>query len=220
MIDIENIQVAVHAKLVERLNDIQRGRVYFERGAKARFLLQEEIQDVALAAVNDVYRFEYQDLLEYAKSRPDIMSVKIEGGELGTQIEQTLRIHLARRAVDEALNTLPLMPVSPFDILADVEQTISDYMEPIRHAHTGTLKSNIAACWDERTVESFSRVWLHTKNQATEMRALMHKLDIADPPTACQAAQAWRRLTEAADQLGYVLRSDLDLSAPTPGMAG
>ncbi len=216
---IAELHVEVMSRLNQRLKDVSDGKVGFERGARARFLLQPEVFSVAREAVDALYHFDVQDLPVYAALRPDFLRERIEVGELEVSLSGAIKDHLARHAVAEAREVLVFGPVAPADILADIEQTIGEYMGRISQAFPGVLAQAIDACSSDPSVETFAKVKTEAEYQAGRMRALVIQLDISDPPTARVAAQAWRRLVEVTDQLDLVLKTDVEVEIPRPGMS-
>lgn len=210
MLDLGAIQNAVEIALRKELMRAREGGIVNVRGAVSRFLLQEEIAMAARTAVNVAYCFDIKDIPAYATMFPDFLSIKNDEGTLGDTIWDSMISHLTKNAIEKAQNTVLItnMPTSPFDILADIEETIalSSDLGPLNKS--AILERCVAACYEEPSVEAYRRVALNAEQLSAICRKMTYELDIADPPRAILSGKIHRRLAEAADQITFLLKSE------------
>lgn len=210
MFDLDEIQNAVDAALKKELERARAGRVVYVRNSVSRFLLQDEIAEFTRDAVSAAYRFDIKDVPVYAEMFPDFLSVQNYEGTLGNTIKDSMIAHMTKNAVERANSTILLtnMPVSPLDVLADIQDTIalSSDLGPLNKSTI--LDRCVEACYEEPSVETYQRVAMHTAQLSEICRKMTYELDIADPQRACLSGQLYRRLLEAADQINFLLKSE------------
>lgn len=223
MIDLNAIRTQVNEALVVGLERARDGHFGYVRGSRSRFLLQDEINSIALDAVKKAYAFNVVDLPGYAAEFPDFLTSKIEGGNLGDKLADALAIHIANNAVEQARNTVlrSNMPSAPQDIIADIEATIELISDLGYHANANILARSARLATEEPSADSYRAVMEDALVKADEIRKLVYKLDIGDPPRASLSAKIYRHLTEAADQIEFILRTEpetvlkQDIAAPS-----
>jgi hypothetical protein len=74
----------------------------------------------------------------------------------------------------------------------------------VPRTNTYSLTRSVDAFIANDTYDAFKRVQHTVIAMRAEMKRLILALDIANPPGACIAAQAWRRLVEIEDQLVWM----------------
>jgi len=210
MIDLNAIQVAVDTTMKAELDRARSGRAGYVRGSRSRFLLQEEIENFARAAVKEAYSFDIADLPSYVTDFPDFLLTERETGPLGETLAQALILHLAKNAVEKAQNTVLIAntPVSPQDVMADVEDTLKLITDLGPYNTSHSLSHAVRACNEEPSVETYRAVAMEAAVLSDASRKLVYKLDIGDPPRAILAGQIYRRLLEAADQIEFMLKME------------
>lgn len=119
-------------------------------------------------------------------------------------------MHLAKNAAEKAQGTVLAtnMPVSPQDVMADVEDTLklAQDLGPYNTSHS--LARAVQVCTEEPSTESYRAVAMEAAVLADSSRKLVYKLDIGDPPRAILSGQIYRRLLEAADQIEFMLKTE------------
>ena len=207
MIDLRTIQDAVDTTLKFEFEKARAGQAGYVRGSKSRFLLQEEIAQFAMAAVNEAYRFDIADVSEYAQRFPDFLTVETEAGLLGTSLSRALIAHIAKNAVAIAQGGVLAtnIPVAPQDILADIEDTLKLAADLGPHNRSNVISRSLKTCLEEPSVDAYQHVAMDAAWLADTCRKLTYHLDIGDPPRAILAGQIYRRLLEAADQIEFLL---------------
>lgn len=210
MINLGEIQTAVDTALKNELQRARAGRIGHVRGSVSRFLLQEEITSIAKAAVNSAYDFDIRDVSTYAYMHPDFLSMETNEGPLKETLLTCLVDHIAKNAVEKAQSSVLLtnMPVSPQDVLADIEDTIALAADLGSLNKSRILQDCVTSCYEEPSVETYQRVKMHAEQLSSICKTMTYELDIADPHRAYLAGTIYRRLAEAADQLDYILKFD------------
>lgn len=207
MIDFQAIQATVDTTLKSELEKARAGRAGYVRGSKSRFLLQEEIAHFAKTAVKTAYTFDISDVSDYAAQFPDFLTMEIESGSIEHTLSNAVINHMAKNAALKAQGSVLAtnMPVSPQDILADIEDTLklADDLGP--HNRSNVLSRTLRHCLEEPSVEAYRHVAMDAAWLADTCHKLTYQLDIGDPPRAILAGQIYRRLLEAADQIEFVL---------------
>lgn len=220
MIDLDFIQSQVNNALADAMKQVKDGPLGFGRGSRARFLLQSEVQKIAFDTVSAHYDFFPRDFPDYVSKHPDVLTATVENGPLGKGIEEAVRMHMATKAIENASAILAAnTPASPTDILADIEDTLTNHVVNVRSAYREPTHRALQACYDEPSSETYYDLYAKTFELAAQMKHLMWSLDIADPPTADVAGRCWRRLQEAADQIDHLLHRHPNLQPNTPAMA-
>ncbi len=210
MINLGEIQTAVDTALKNELQRARAGRIGHVRGSVSRFLLQEEITSIAKAAVNSAYDFDIRDLSTYADMHPDFLLMETNEGPLKDILLTCLVDHITKKGVEKAQSSVLLtnMPVSPQDVLADIEDTIALAADLGSLNKSRILQDCVTSCYEEPSVEAYDRVAMHTEQLAAISKKMTFELDIADPPRAYLAGTIYRRLSEAADQLRFMLKAE------------
>ncbi|TLX15991.1 hypothetical protein [Rhizobium sp. MHM7A] len=212
MIDLNAIQAAVDTTLKAELEKARSGRAGYVRGSRSRFLLQEEIAGVARTAVKEAYNFNIADLPAYVADHPDFLSMEREKGPVGVTLAEALIVHLAKNAAEKSQRTVLAtnMPVSPHDVLADLEDTLKLAADLGPHNTSHSLARANDRCMEEPSVETYRSVAMEAAVLSDSSRKLAYKLDIGDPSRAILAGQIYRRLLEAADQIEFMLEIEPD----------
>jgi hypothetical protein len=209
VIDLQDIQTKVNEALTAGLERARSGHFGNVRGARSRFLLQEEVNWIALDTVKTAYAFTVNDLPAYVANFPDLLTTEIEGGSVGERLAEALSRHIAHNAAETARDAVlqSNMPLTPQDILADIEATIELVSDLGPHASANILARSVQRATDEPSVEHYRIVVEDALVKADEIRKLVYKLDIADPPRASLSGKIYRHLTEAADQIDFIIRT-------------
>jgi hypothetical protein len=207
MIDLKEIQATVDAALKSELEKARAGRAGHVRGSRSRFLLQDEISLFVKAAVKDAYSFDIADVPEYAARFPDFLTMELGSGPLANTLLNALITHIARNAVANAQGGVLAtnMPVTPQDILTDIEDTLKLANDLGPHNRSNILSRSLRICFEEPSVSTYRAVAMDAAVLADTCRKLVYQLDIGDPPRAILAGQIYRRLLEAADQIEFAL---------------
>lgn len=210
MIDLNAIQAVVDTTLKAELEKARSGRAGFVRGSRSRFLLQDEIANFARTAVKEVYSFNVADLPAYVAEFPDFLSMESEKGPVGATLAEALIVHLAKNASEKSQRTILAtnMPVSPHDVLADLDDTLKLAADLGPHNTSHSLSRALNRCTEEPSLETYRSVAMEADVLSDSSMKLAYKLDIGDPPRAILAGQIYRRLLEAADQIEFMLKTE------------
>jgi hypothetical protein len=212
MFDYDAIRDAALTKVATAMARCHDGVYGLERGAKARHLLAEEAEELTRRAIRDQFRFEPTELPTYLATIPKLLDTFVdERGDLRDLIDGAVRTRLFHSIIADVFDQLlaPRKADTAEDMLATIETTLEEDLDPIPQFHGSRLRRLIAECRAEPCIETVVALVSELRREASDLRTLAHRLDIADPPTAAYAIRGSRRLLEAATL--YRLNHEFDL---------
>lgn len=203
MINLNEIALEVERDIKEQLARINDHRFLTERAVPARYLRSEEAERIAMLVIERNFEFQPSEFPGYVEMLPDLLAIQVASRDLGGAISEAIKASILGAVMPSVRKML--LAQRPSDtlnnLLDDVDLTISELMNQVSTGRNWQLQSAVTRVREEPTIDGVSKLWAILSTQALEMQHLSNRLDIADPPTAQVAAQAKRRLEEAADHI-------------------
>jgi hypothetical protein len=209
MINIAHMNLAIQSMVAERTSAAANGRITFERAAKARFLITREIEEVALSVICKLAPFDIITFTEYLRAQPELLAAQTGDSNFQAEFERIVHEHIFGHAINWLFETedFACRPHAIVDVLADIKLTASNFVELIPGTNTNYLYRYVDDFLADPHKENYGRIFNAVGECKSEMHRLVFKLDIANPPGACAAAQAWRRMVEIEDQLRHLSKT-------------
>jgi hypothetical protein len=209
MINIAHMNLAIRSMIAERTSAATNGRITFERAAKARFLITREIEEVALTVISKLAPFDIITFTEYLRAQPELLAAPTSDSNFQAEFERIVHEHILRHAINWLfeIEDFACRPHDIGNVLADIKLTASNFVELIPGTNTNYLYRYVDDFLADPHKESYARICNVVGECKSEMHRLVFRLDIANPPGACAAAQAWRRMVEIEDQLRHLSKT-------------
>ncbi|NTF16856.1 hypothetical protein G6L37_00255 [Agrobacterium rubi] len=206
MLNIDRLFGAASEKVDDEIQYCKQGRRRGDRAAPARYLLESEARQVVEELVARSYVFDVSDIAEYSAMLPDLLDTEVLAGDLRSviskAIQQNIIDDLMRGVVQQLL--LQRRDDGLDQLLDDIEKTI-EVVDAVNPYGTRRLSFLSADLRDKRDLVATLDMEQELLRQAEEMRVIINRKDIADPPSADWAGRGRRLLLEAADHIKLLI---------------
>lgn len=209
MFDLDALKNGALSKVNELILRCREGRFTGDRGSRAMAITQEEARTAAFNHLREAFEFAAEDFPSYASAYPGILTTHVDGN-----LAEVISLAVAREMLQDMWHDILETAFRQHgeiclgDTLALLETRIADTLDPIPQFRGHRLPEAIQSCRSEPGEKSLTQLVHELSNQAAEMQSLIHRLDIADPPTADYAGRGRRFLLETGDLLRLVLQTE------------
>lgn len=185
------------------IQNCSRGTLRGDRAAPARHVLVAEARAIVKDEIARNLSVEPIDLVGYISLYVGALDVDVSDGTLGSAIEYAVKSAVE----DEVMNDIHLLLVDArqdrtLDALAaEIFEVRTEILDLIPAISSHRLCRLVDEAVEDRDGANLMELSEELDRVADELRALVHRLDIADPPTADYAGRGRRRLLEASDCL-------------------
>jgi hypothetical protein len=183
------------------IRNCSRGMLRGDRAAPARHVLVAEARAIVKDEIARNLSVEPIDLVGYISLYQDALDVDVSGGTLGSAIEYAVKSAVE----EEVMNDIhPLLVEArqnrTLDALAaDISEIRTEILDLIPTISSHRLRRLVDEAMEDRDGANLMELSEELDRVANDLRTLIHRLDIADPPPADYAGRGRRRLLEASD---------------------
>lgn len=207
MFDIDDLRSEGIAKVEATIERCRAGNMTGDRAARAAVVLLAEAQTIVSRHLRDAFKFDPNDFPAYVDAFPTLPAFT-GSGDIAQSVTEGVKWHLLRTMENE-LSDLILAQHGERrlpELLDGLETAISGTLDLITQFRGYRLERAMQACRDNADEEALGELRDELGRQAEELRSLIHRLDIADPPTADYAGRGRRLLLEARDLVDLTLK--------------
>jgi hypothetical protein len=178
-----------------------------DRASTARYLLVEEARAIVQGEISRRLEFDPSQLSGYVALFPDILDFDVSEGPLGAALEIAVKRAVEESVMDDAYRLLLTQREDrSLDTLArDVAEIQNDLLGSINGVSHRRLSHLVEEALEARDGVNLMQICEELDHLAQGMRGVIHRLDIADPPTADVAGKARRLLLEASDSINLAV---------------
>ncbi|NTF18113.1 hypothetical protein G6L37_06820 [Agrobacterium rubi] len=205
MFDVDGLKDGSIAKVEAAIARCRDGSFTGDRAARASAVLIDEAQAIAARHLCDAFRFDAGDFAAYVQAFPSLPEFH-GSGDIEQAVVEGVHWHIMLELESEITDVLLEQYPSPSlaELLLKLEAGISGTLNLIPQFGGYRLERAMQACRDGADSATLWELHDELGSQADQMRSLIHRLDIADPPTADYAGRGRRLLLEARDLIALV----------------
>ena len=201
MFDADMLSQGAMARVEAAIQRCRDGGLRGDRGSQAHALLLEEARLLVEDHLREAFVFDPEDFPAYVRTFPAILSDHVDARDLAGMISEAVRRRIMEALADNLIETVhgQRRHETLADVISLLDEGFRDTLDPIRQFHDHRLKSIMTECRDNPSRDNLKELAAELEQHAADLRTLIHRLDIADPPTADYAGRGRRLLLESAD---------------------